>query len=100
MITIIPTSGSVDLAKLVANLSGNGHDDIYREIHDIVDRQMLREVLRQVDGNQVAASKLLGISRTTLRNKLEALGLDHAGGSLRDWQDEVSSQSHSEADNR
>ncbi|MFG0261284.1 MAG: helix-turn-helix domain-containing protein [Novipirellula sp. JB048] len=36
---------------------------------------LLREILQRTGGNQVAASKLLGVSRTTLRNKFESLGL-------------------------
>jgi two-component system nitrogen regulation response regulator GlnG len=39
-----------------------------------VDRVVLGAVLRHVGGSQVKASQLLGISRTTLRAKLRALG--------------------------
>jgi two-component system nitrogen regulation response regulator GlnG len=36
-----------------------------------VDQVVLAEVLRHVGDNQVHASQLLGISRTTLRSKLQ-----------------------------
>jgi two-component system nitrogen regulation response regulator GlnG len=62
--------------EMVNHLADSGHENIYREIHNVVDRPMFEEILRRVDGNQVTASRLLGISRTTLRNKLESLGLD------------------------
>jgi two-component system nitrogen regulation response regulator GlnG len=40
-----------------------------------VDRVVIETVLRHAKGNQVVASELLGISRTTLRAKLRSLGL-------------------------
>ena len=52
---------------------GRGEPDIYRRLCLEVDRVVLDVVLAHVKGNQVQASELLGISRTTLRTKLGAL---------------------------
>ena len=57
-----------------------GESNIYRRVEHEVDRVVLEVVLRHVKGNQVQASELLGISRTTLRAKLRTLG--SAGGHL------------------
>jgi two-component system nitrogen regulation response regulator GlnG len=50
-----------------------GELDIYRRICQEMDRVVLAAVMRHVQGNQVKASELLGISRTTLRAKLRGL---------------------------
>ncbi|WP_020473727.1 sigma-54-dependent transcriptional regulator [Zavarzinella formosa] len=56
---------------LTRRLLEAGEGDIYRKVLAEVDRAVLEETLRHVGGNQVQASELLGLSRTTLRNKLE-----------------------------
>jgi two-component system nitrogen regulation response regulator GlnG len=61
------------LAEFTEELLRAGEPDIYRRIGQEVDRVVLEAVLRHVNGNQVKASELLGISRTTLRAKLRAL---------------------------
>ena len=68
-------AGQMDVADLVANLLRQGETDIYEKVNAAVDRVVVETVLRHVKGNQVQASELLGISRTTLRSKFCALGL-------------------------
>jgi nitrogen regulation protein NR(I) len=67
-------SGSLNIAEIARRLAKSGSRDIYRHVHAEVDRILLDEVLLHADGNQVLASQMLGISRTTLRSKLSALG--------------------------
>ena len=65
-----------DLGTLVDQLIATRSEDAYRKIQLAVDRVVLERVLNAVKGNQVEASRLLGISRTTLRVKLQALAAD------------------------
>jgi two-component system nitrogen regulation response regulator GlnG len=66
---------SLDLVAFTLNLLRAGETDLYRRVSAEMDRVVLGTVLRHVKGNQVHASELLGISRTTLRAKLRALGM-------------------------
>jgi nitrogen regulation protein NR(I) len=70
-------SGAVgqDLTAFTLGLLRAGETDLYRRVSAEMDRIVLDAVLRHVKGNQVHASQLLGISRTTLRAKLRDLGL-------------------------
>ncbi len=48
-------------------------------LHDLimgkVEKPLLAQILRRVGGNQVHASKILGINRNTLRKKIRMYGL-------------------------
>jgi two-component system nitrogen regulation response regulator GlnG len=72
---VVSKTGSIDVTENVRRLLRAGDTEIYRQVHAEVDRLLLGEILRHADGNQVLASQLLGISRTTLRSKLDSLGL-------------------------
>jgi two-component system nitrogen regulation response regulator GlnG len=68
-------AGSLDVGRLVESLLRAGEEDIHRKVSTAVERVVIDTVLRHVKGNQVQASELLGISRTTLRAKLRSLGM-------------------------
>jgi two-component system nitrogen regulation response regulator GlnG len=66
---------TLNVDRYVTDLLHAGEMDLYRKVCTAVDRVALETVLRHVKGNQLQASELLGISRTTLRAKLRALGI-------------------------
>ena len=86
--TSLPAAHGVDDAALVEQklaecIHGLGRRDsanLYDLLIGLVERPLLRAVLRETGGNQLRAAALLGINRNTLRKKLRQLGLS-AGGS-------------------
>jgi DNA-binding protein Fis len=52
---------------------------LYSIMTGLVERPLLRVVMREVRGNQVRAAQLLGINRNTLRKKLKEHGIPPAG---------------------
>jgi len=69
------SSGDLRIAEMIGELMRRGETDIYAKVTAAVDRVVLETVLRYVKGNQMQASEVLGISRTTLRAKMRSLGL-------------------------
>jgi DNA-binding NtrC family response regulator len=57
-------------------LSGpNEPDNLHAETIEFVERYLLMRVLDQAKGNQSQASRILGITRGSLRNKIRTLGI-------------------------
>ena len=54
------------------HLDGEAPDDVYRMVIDNVEKALLANVMQRVEGNQTQAAEMLGINRTTLRNKLKS----------------------------
>ncbi|MCA9171093.1 MAG: sigma-54-dependent Fis family transcriptional regulator, partial [Planctomycetales bacterium] len=70
--TSAPSSAS-DFAALTRERLEAGCDDIHRELISMAERQIFAAVLKYTDGNLTQAAKRLGITRTTLRSRLESL---------------------------
>ncbi len=60
------------LKKYFKTLNGQKPINLYRFVIKEVERPLMKEVMKYTDYNQSEAAKILGINRTTLRNKLKA----------------------------
>jgi nitrogen regulation protein NR(I) len=69
------SGGSLNVAEYARELLDAKELDIYRRVHGEVDRILLPEILERVGGNQVLASQVLGIARSTLRGRISDLGM-------------------------
>ncbi|QDV85785.1 sigma-54-dependent transcriptional regulator [Planctomycetes bacterium TBK1r] len=70
-----PAPGGIDFASLTRELLAEGSENIHRELINLAEKEIFAEVLKQTDGNLTQAAKRLGITRTTLRARLESLGM-------------------------
>jgi two-component system nitrogen regulation response regulator GlnG len=61
--------------ELILRRLQEGAAGLHAEVHQQLDRLLLRLVLRHTRGNQAQAARLLGISRQTLRARARELGL-------------------------
>lgn len=66
------------ISDLVKNKIRSGNGNLYKEIIEEVERALFMETLKQVNGNQSEAAKILGISRPTLKDKIVRFGLRKA----------------------
>jgi DNA-binding NtrC family response regulator len=70
-----PPSPETDLHAYIDQRLGPDTTDLYADVHRELDRLLLRRIMEYTHGNQNRASRLLGIARQTLRQKLRELGL-------------------------
>lgn len=70
---VFDTQGN--LTRFVHERIDDGSEDLYAESLARMERALLALVLRHTDGNQLQAAKILGITRTRLRKKLQALDI-------------------------
>ena len=64
------------LLECVRGLRERANANLYDLIIGLVEKPLLRAVLRETSGNQVRAAQILGINRNTLRKKLTEHGVD------------------------
>jgi two-component system, NtrC family, nitrogen regulation response regulator GlnG len=64
------------LLECVRGLRERSNANLYDLIIGLVEKPLLRAVLRETTGNQVRAAQILGINRNTLRKKLTEHGID------------------------
>ncbi len=71
----LPSGSAFDLDSIIRQRLSKDAKNVYADIHQEVDRLLLMRVLECTGGNKNQAAKLLGISRQTLRLKLNDVGL-------------------------
>ncbi len=73
----IPCSTSLleSVADMITRHRTAHSPTLYDDVIEEVERQLIADVLDECGGNQTEASKRLGISRTTLRSKVDKLGI-------------------------
>jgi len=57
-------------------LKGNNSNNYYEDIVSRVERELIRQVLEMTNGKKVEAAEILGITRNTLRAKMNNYGLE------------------------
>jgi DNA-binding NtrC family response regulator len=70
-----PSGPAFDLDSIIRQRLSPDAENVYADIHQEVDRLLLMRVLECTGGNKNQAARLLGISRQTLRLKLNDVGL-------------------------
>jgi two-component system nitrogen regulation response regulator GlnG len=79
--TVAPDASLEDIIErkmheCVRGLRGHAAANLHALMVGLVEKPLLRAVMRETRGNQVRAAQLLGINRNTLRKKLKEHGID------------------------
>jgi two-component system nitrogen regulation response regulator GlnG len=67
--------GAFSWEKFVTDRLVEGSENLHQESIELIEKYVITRVLNHVEGNRVKAAKILGITRTSLRNKLRYLGI-------------------------
>ncbi len=68
-----PTADPLD--GFIARQLREGTVSLYDDVIEIVERKVISAVLRSASGTQAEAARILGVTRTTLRAKIQKLGI-------------------------
>ncbi|MDD5254794.1 MAG: helix-turn-helix domain-containing protein [Candidatus Omnitrophica bacterium] len=64
------------LIELGDALSKEQNGVLYRSVLDIIEKPLIKHALERAEGNQLKASRILGINRNTMRAKIKKLGIN------------------------
>lgn len=72
------TSAAFDpmLDQFIRQRISDGSENLHADAIERLERRLFTLVLRHTDGNKLQAARILGITRSTLRNKIGLLGID------------------------
>lgn len=63
------------LRSYLQSMDGHEVDGLYRMVLEEVERPLIETVLESANNNQSVAARMLGMSRSTLRKKLQAFAI-------------------------
>ncbi len=66
---------AADMTSLIAMLFRLARQDRELKVIDVVERELVLNALRETRGNQLQAARLLGMTRATLRKRIERFGI-------------------------
>jgi two-component system nitrogen regulation response regulator GlnG len=73
---VVPSSGAAnDIGAIAQMLFQLARRDPKLKVIPFLEREMVIHALKETKGNQVQAAKILGITRATLRKRIEKFGI-------------------------
>lgn len=67
-----------ELKKHIRKIRAMKNGNLHKMVMGLVEKSLIRMVLSETSGNQTDASRILGINRNTLRNKIKGYKIDDA----------------------